>query len=120
MSRIKTVNKHTSQNDQVTNEWIMKLAVKYDVKYGKWLIHVKPQFAGWKWWAIRNAVLDGKLGPTAKISTRSSENYNNLHVICIYCPDFTNKKELSTSIFKKVLGLLHRYYNYKASWSSLY
>ena len=87
-------NKHTSQNDQVTNEWIMKLAVKYDVKYGKWLIHVKPQFAGWKWWAIRNAVLDGKLGPTAKISTRSSENYNNLHVICIYCPDFTNKKEL--------------------------
>ncbi|GFH54350.1 hypothetical protein CTEN210_10826 [Chaetoceros tenuissimus] len=86
--------KHTSQNDQVTNEWIMKLAVKYDVKYGKWLIHVKPQFAGWKWWAIRNAVLDGKLGPTAKISTRASENYNNLHVICIYCPDFTDKKEL--------------------------
>lgn len=86
--------KHTSQNDQVTNEWIMKLAVKYGVKYGKWLCHVKPQFAGWKWWAIRNAVRDGRLGPTAKISTRASENYNNMHVICIYCPDFTDKKEL--------------------------
>jgi endonuclease/exonuclease/phosphatase family metal-dependent hydrolase len=76
---------------KITHRHLIELAMKHNVLHGKWLLNIKPENIQTDWPRIRNALVEGKLGSTAKIS---DEPQNGTHVVCIYCPDFRDKDEL--------------------------
>lgn len=76
---------------KITHKHLIELALKHNVLHGKWLLNIKPENIHTDWPRIRNALFEGKLGSTAKIS---DEPQNGTHVVCIYCPDFRDKDEL--------------------------
>jgi hypothetical protein len=76
---------------KITHKHLIELAMKHNVLHGKWLLNIKPENIHKDWPRIRNALVEGKLGSTAKIS---DEPQNGTHVVCIYCPDFRDKDEL--------------------------
>ena len=78
-------------NVKLTHGLVLKLAKKHNVLHGKWLINIDRDYAESVWPKIRNAMVDSKLGSTAKIS---EEPDGKFHVVCIYCPNFLDKDEL--------------------------
>ena len=81
----------TKKQARRTHAAIIELAKRHNVLHGKWLLYVKAELFDVDWPNIRDAVLKGKLGPTAKISDSPE---NGMHVVCVYCPDFTDQAEL--------------------------
>ncbi|KAL7499965.1 hypothetical protein ACHAWT_010906 [Skeletonema menzelii] len=77
---------------KITHRHLIELATKHHVLHGKWLLYVKNEDIESDWPKIRNAVIEGKLGSTAKISDSPDEHGS--HVVCIYCPTFLDKDEL--------------------------
>mmetsp|Transcript_32442 Transcript_32442/g.68553 ORF Transcript_32442/g.68553 Transcript_32442/m.68553 type:complete len:335 (-) Transcript_32442:262-1266(-) len=75
----------------ITHETMITLAKKHNILNGKWLLYVKPERVGLDWPKIREAVLSGNLGSTAKMSVTPE---NGHHVVCIYCCNFEDKAEL--------------------------
>jgi len=78
-------------NVKITHQHLIDLAEKHNVLHGKWLLYVKAEDIETDWPKIRNAIIEGKLGSTAKISDTPERGS---HVVCIYCPNFLDKDEL--------------------------
>ena len=78
-------------NVKITHQHLIDLGKKHNVLHGKWLLYVKAENIEEDWPKIRNAVIEGKLGSTAKISDTPD---HGSHVVCIYCPNFFDKDEL--------------------------
>lgn len=85
--------KEFSDNSPPSHRDVLSLAEKHGVLYGKWLLRVSLNFAPELWTKIRNGMLDGKLGPTAKIS-QSPEAGEKTLIVCVYVPDFRDKAEV--------------------------
>ena len=83
----------TAKEDEakITHDFVLELAKKHGVLHGKWLLWFSPEHVVENWTKIRNSLLNGELGPTAKIS---SSPEGGSHVVCVYCPDFTDSEEL--------------------------
>ncbi|KAK1746378.1 tyrosyl-DNA phosphodiesterase 2 [Skeletonema marinoi] len=79
-------------NVKITHRHLIDLATKHNVLDGKWLLYVKAEDIEKDWPKIRNAIIEGKLGSTAKISDTPDERGS--HVVCIYCPNFLDKDDL--------------------------
>ena len=79
-----------SNATNITGRQVLDLAIKHNVKSGKWMIFHKETPA-LLWQQIRDAVLNGDFGHSAKISTTPSPA---VFIICIYTPDFTDKTEV--------------------------
>eukprot|EP00985_Skeletonema_marinoi_P026084 scaffold19878_cov127-Skeletonema_marinoi.AAC.1 len=79
-------------NVKITHRHLIDLATKHNVLDGKWLLYVKAEDIETDWPKIRNAIIEGKLGSTAKISDTPDERGS--HVVCIYCPNFLDKDDL--------------------------
>ena len=76
---------------KITHDFVLELAKKDGVLHGKWLLWFSPERVVEGWTKIRNALVNGGLGPTAKISDSPERGS---HVVCVYCPDFTDSAEL--------------------------
>lgn len=74
---------------KITSDYILQLAEEYDYKTGKWLIYSKWPAIDNVWKRVAKAVVAGKLGCSAKVSTHDPEE--KTHVICVYTEDFTNE-----------------------------
>jgi len=85
-------NRLVASNAKITHRHLIELATKHNVLHGKWLLYVKAEDIVTDWPKIRNAVIEGKLGSTAKISDAPDDRGS--HVVCIYCPNFLDKDEL--------------------------
>eukprot|EP00984_Skeletonema_dohrnii_P020348 scaffold9889_cov96-Skeletonema_dohrnii-CCMP3373.AAC.2 len=79
-------------NVKITHRHLIDLATKHNLLNGKWLLYVKAEDIEMDWPKIRNAIIEGKLGSTAKISDTPDERGS--HVVCIYCPNFLDKDDL--------------------------
>lgn len=60
----------------------MKLAEKYGILSGKWMVRCTRPSVDSVWSRIAFAVAEGKLGPAAKVSPVTSGQ--DTHVICVY------------------------------------
>jgi hypothetical protein len=78
-------------NAIITHQQLIDLAQKHNVLHGKWLLYVKAEDVETEWPKIRNAIIEGKLGSTAKISDTPERGS---HAVCIYCPNFLDKDDL--------------------------
>jgi hypothetical protein len=87
-SLIQAWNKLEDSNK--TQEVIQTLSELFEVVIGKWLIFAKPETAQALWSKIAKDVVEGKLGPSAKISTSNSKQ----HVICVYTENFTDEADV--------------------------
>lgn len=85
--------KQLSGQTPAKHEEVLSLAERHGVLSGKWLLRVSADFAPELWPKIRDGVLDGKLGPTAKIS-HNVEPLESMLIVCIYVPDFRDKAEV--------------------------
>lgn len=77
---------------KITSDFVRHLAEKYDYKTGKWLIYSPSARIDAIWRTVARAVVSGKLGFAAKVSTRDPED--KTHVICVYTEDFTNEEQV--------------------------
>lgn len=77
---------------KITSDYIRQLAEEYDYKTGKWLIYSKWPAIDNVWKRVAKAVVAGKLGSSANVSTHDPEE--NAHVICVYTEDFTNEDQV--------------------------
>jgi len=82
--------KRERKRTDITHDFVLELAKKNGVLYGKWLLLISPEHVVESWTKVRNAVVNGDLGPSAKISVTP----DGTHVVCVYCPDFTDSEEL--------------------------
>ena len=85
-------NRLVASNVRITHQHLIDLATRHHVEHGKWLLYVKHEDIETDWPKIRNAVIKGLLGSTAKIADGPDER--GWHVVCIYCPTFLDKDEL--------------------------
>mmetsp|Transcript_11386 Transcript_11386/g.25919 ORF Transcript_11386/g.25919 Transcript_11386/m.25919 type:complete len:439 (-) Transcript_11386:145-1461(-) len=76
---------------KITHDFVLELAKENGVLHGKWIVWFSPKHVVEGWTKIRNSLLNGELGPTAKISTSPERGS---HVVCVYCPNFTDSAEL--------------------------
>ncbi|KAL9191142.1 hypothetical protein ACHAXT_000848 [Thalassiosira profunda] len=76
---------------KISCQAVMEIAARHGVLYGKWLMFLKAAPA-LTWQKIRNALFDDELGAAAKISCTADER--GLFAVCIYCSDFTDKREV--------------------------
>ena len=77
---------------RITHQHLIDLATRHNVLHGKWLLYIKNEEIKTEWPKIRNAVIGGKLGSTAKIA--DEPDARGWHVVCVYCPNFLDKDEL--------------------------
>jgi len=64
---------------------------------GKWLIFVDPENVNEVWAKIKDAVEEGKLGNSAKVSTAKPNplaGKSDAKVICVYTYDWTDEKDV--------------------------
>ena len=89
-AQFKQAKKERKRTD-ITHDFVLELAKKNGVLYGKWLLWFSEKYVVEGWTEVRNAVVDGDLGPSAKISVTPDKGS---HSVCVYCPDFTDSEEL--------------------------
>ncbi|XP_020916944.2 uncharacterized protein LOC110254307 [Exaiptasia diaphana] len=77
---------------KITQQTLKELAVKYKITVGKWLVFAPSSKIDKIWFTIAEAVVDGKLGFSAKVSTKNDEEAK--HVICVYTEDFTDEEDV--------------------------
>ena len=61
---------------------------------GKWLIFLSPETIDKYWLLIQQAVKNGELGDSAKVSTLYGRGTKKLHVICVYTYDYADKEDV--------------------------
>lgn len=73
------------QTNDVNQESMSRLALAANYLSGKWLIFKDREYIDHYWALICNAMAQGKLGTTAKVSTAKD---GEKHVICVYIENF--------------------------------
>ncbi|EJK70058.1 hypothetical protein THAOC_08620 [Thalassiosira oceanica] len=82
--------KKEKEKTEITHDFVVELAKKNGVLHGKWLLYYSPEYVVKGWTKIRDALFNGELGPSAKISVTP----DGRHSVCVYCPNFTDSAEL--------------------------
>lgn len=86
--------KDKSDPRRITIGTFKDMAARHGVTKGKWLIYANPDSAAPLWTKVRDAQLEGKLGPTAKIAKDLGEGWGRCFVVCIYCRDFRDRADV--------------------------
>ncbi|KXA93320.1 hypothetical protein AKJ65_06415 [candidate division MSBL1 archaeon SCGC-AAA259E19] len=80
---------------ELTRENIDRIAATIGILSGKWLIYREEDKIVSTWNKIRNSVKKGKLGNTAKCSTKKKQRgKGGDYVICVYTLNYLNKKDV--------------------------
>ena len=72
-----------------------KLAERFDVLSGKWLVFVSSDEVDNLWGRILKSTLAGTLGNCARVSTRNKKDHRSSHVIYIYNADYRSIEEVN-------------------------
>ena len=78
-----------------TSSEVDKLAKRFNLLSGKWLVFVSSDQVDSLWGRIVKSTLAGTMGTSAKVSPRDEENPNYRHVICVYNADYRSKAEVN-------------------------
>ncbi|THZ60002.1 DUF1917-domain-containing protein [Aureobasidium pullulans] len=96
-------------------EDILDLAVSCGVTSGKWMLFPKPDDVNRVWRLVAEAVVDGRLGDTAKVAPAdppnpfTGEQKQSSHLICVYTKDFSDLDDVRRVLAEMVeLGLAPR------------
>lgn len=110
------MKKPMSALDEKTKELDVE-AVKKKALVGKWLIFKDRRHIDELWGKIANAVKQGKLGVTAKVSTLRQERKE--HVICVYTYNFLDRDDVRrVREILKELGIVQKLY-YKPDYYTI-
>ena len=80
---------------QASQSELDRLARKFSVLSGKWLVFATSDKVDNVWARIVKATLAGTLGTAAKVSPRNEEDPAYEHVICVYNADYTSETEVN-------------------------
>ncbi|KAH0366973.1 DUF1917-domain-containing protein, partial [Aureobasidium melanogenum] len=97
-------------------EDILDLAVACGVTSGKWMLFPKPEDVNRVWKLVAEAVVDGRLGDTAKVAPADPPNpfgaaqkQQASHLICVYTRDFSDLDDVRRVLEELIeLGLAPR------------
>lgn len=97
-------------------EDILDLAVVSGVTNGKWMLFPKPEDVNRVWKLVAEAVVDGRLGDTAKVAPADPPNpfgaaqkQQASHLICVYTRDFSDLDDVRRVLEELIeLGLAPR------------
>lgn len=70
-----------------------RLARRFDILSGKWLVFVSQAQVDAVWSRVASATHAGTLGTSAKVSPRSDDS--NGHVICVFTRDYTDASDVN-------------------------
>ena len=80
---------------QASRSELDKLAEKFNVISGKWLVFATSDKVDNVWARIVKATLAGTLGTAAKVSPHNKEDPAHKHVICVYNADYRSETEVN-------------------------
>ena len=80
---------------QSTLAEVDKLAEQFNVVSGNWLVFISSDEVDNLWERIAKSTLSGTLGNSAKVSTRSEEDPDSKHVICVNNADYRSIDEVN-------------------------
>eukprot|EP00474_Spongospora_subterranea_P011371 CRZ11829.1 hypothetical protein [Spongospora subterranea] len=83
---------HLDSIGACTQQMLNKLAEKYNVVSGKWMIYLKSFEVDEGWNRIARAVTSGDVGVAAKVEPYSPTEIN--HCICVYASNIFDHKEV--------------------------
>ncbi|PVH94383.1 DUF1917-domain-containing protein [Periconia macrospinosa] len=86
------VTKQLNVEAKLLEQQITDLAVEMNVLHGKWMLFPEVDAVTRVWRVIVDAVINGKLGPTAKVAP--DDGTNKARLICIYTNDFRDKEDV--------------------------
>lgn len=97
-------------------EDILDLAVASGVTNGKWMLFPKPEDVNRVWKIVAEAVVDGRLGDTAKVAPAdppepfgAAQKQQASHLICVYTKDFSDLNDVRRVLEELIeLGLAPR------------
>ncbi|KAI4727852.1 DUF1917-domain-containing protein [Aureobasidium sp. EXF-10728] len=95
-------------------EDILDIAVASGVTDGKWMLFPKPEDVNRVWKLVAEAVVDGRLGDTAKVASADppdpfNQKKQSSHLICVYTRDFSDLDDVRRVLEELVeLGLAPR------------
>ncbi|CAD0107738.1 unnamed protein product [Aureobasidium uvarum] len=95
-------------------EDILDIAVASGVTNGKWMLFPKPEDVNRVWGLVAQAVVDGRLGDTAKVAPADPpdpfvQEKQSSHLICVYTRDFSDLDDVRRVLEELVeLGLAPR------------
>lgn len=75
-------------------ENIDRIAEDHGIKVGKWLVFRRPTAVDATWEKIAEAVIEGRLGRSAKVASANARGTTDDHVICVYTPDYRDEKDI--------------------------
>ncbi|KAI9690613.1 MAG: hypothetical protein M1820_009970 [Bogoriella megaspora] len=98
-----TITKKMGPAKDALVEAIDELAVQTGLTIGKWMLRPSFEELPRVWRLVAEAVVDGKLGPLAKVPPEGSTDHSSGEsVVIVYTYDFTDQKDV-----KRVLQELH-------------
>lgn len=87
--------------------YIKELAIRCGVTCGKWMLFPSVDKVDMMWTTVCKAVLDGRLGCSAKVATDDGDPNSKSRLICIYTTDFSNINDVKRILEQiKRLGLI--------------
>jgi len=107
-----------------SQEQVLALAERFDVKSGKWLVHESNEKIDSTWNKVATSLFHRKFGDnirSAKVSVVDDCNgyHNQSHVICLYTNDFQNLKEVVGCLEELRRIGIHSKVTYKLDVSSI-
>ncbi|KAF2200835.1 DUF1917-domain-containing protein [Delitschia confertaspora ATCC 74209] len=81
-----------NEESESLKENITGLAEETNVLCGKWMLFPTSEDLHWTWRVIAEAIIDNRLGPTAKIATNGGKPGSRL--ICVYTKDFRDTDDV--------------------------
>ncbi|KAL0480598.1 hypothetical protein AKO1_006781 [Acrasis kona] len=102
---LKAINHNRHLKGEERRSYNTKIATVFCWKFGKWVIHRNRDQIDEAWKLVATALIQKKLGVSAKVSTLSQAYSVNKEaktfIICVYNSDFDNKDEIDKN--RKVL-----------------
>ncbi|KAH7075198.1 hypothetical protein FB567DRAFT_452916 [Paraphoma chrysanthemicola] len=98
-------NKSLSEESKALQQHITDLAAECGILSGKWMLFPSLEDVTRVWKAVVRALVDGRLGSTAKVAT--DEGTQGDRLICIYTKDFRDEDDVLRALKEiDMLGLL--------------
>ncbi|KAG9699930.1 DUF1917-domain-containing protein, partial [Aureobasidium melanogenum] len=111
-----TITRKSGPLRERLREDILDLAVSSGITNGKWMLFPKPEDVNRVWKLVAEAVVDGRLGDTAKVAPADPpdlfsaiQKQKASHLVCVYTSDFSDLEDVRRVLEELIeLGLAPR------------
>lgn len=102
---------------------ILHAAQQNGIVSGKWLLFPSPNKVDAYWSAVVRGTVEGRLGISAKVATKTKTSSHNdsSQVICVYTKDFNDEKDIRRVLKELIrLGLAEEHVGPSSGWKHVF